>query len=257
MTKISVFIIAKNEEDRIARAIKSVALFADEVIVVDSGSSDNTVAVADRLGAKVIFHEWKGYGPQKVFGESLCRNDWILNIDADEEITEALAEEILSTINHQPSTISAYRLKIKLLLWHEDKPPFFAPMNNPVRLYNRRFGGFDKSAVHDSVIMREGEVGEFQNIVLHRTFRDLKHWCEKLNYYSTLQAEDFINKGRKPYALRIILEWPFAFLKAYFIRRFFLYGVDGFVASFMYAYGRFLRMAKARELLKENESKNG
>ena len=84
---LSVFIIAVNEADRIALTINSVRDWADEVIVIDSGSTDDTVAVAESHGARVVFNEWNGYGPQKVFGETLCRNDWLLNLDADEEVT--------------------------------------------------------------------------------------------------------------------------------------------------------------------------
>src|SRR5256885_10385490 len=91
---ISAFIIAKNEADRIGRAILSVRDWVDEVIVIDSGSADDTVKVAESLGARTTFNAWRGFGPQKVFGESLCRNRWLLNLDADEELTQAGAEEI-------------------------------------------------------------------------------------------------------------------------------------------------------------------
>ncbi|MBC8523144.1 glycosyltransferase family 2 protein, partial [PVC group bacterium] len=98
---ISVFIIAKNEADRIPLAIASVIDWVDEVIVIDSGSDDETVSVSESLGARVIFNEWEGYGPQKVFGETLCNNDWLLNIDADEEITPSLRNEIERVFEHE------------------------------------------------------------------------------------------------------------------------------------------------------------
>ena len=91
-TPISVFIIAHNEEDRIGRAIRSVESFADEVIVVDSGSTDDTVRIAESFGARVIANAWPGYGPQKRFAEEQCRNDWLFNLDADEAATPALAQ---------------------------------------------------------------------------------------------------------------------------------------------------------------------
>jgi glycosyltransferase involved in cell wall biosynthesis len=98
---LSAFIIAKNEADRIPAAIKSVVGWVDEVIVIDSGSEDETVAVAESLGARVVFNEWPGYGLQKRFGEDQCRNDWLLNLDADEEITSALAAEIKAKFDDQ------------------------------------------------------------------------------------------------------------------------------------------------------------
>ena len=94
MVPISCFIIAKNEELSIERSIKSVKNICDEIIVVDSGSTDRTIEIARNLGAKVVFNEWPGYLAQKIYGESLCSHDWVLNIDADEEITEKLQEEI-------------------------------------------------------------------------------------------------------------------------------------------------------------------
>lgn len=97
---ISVFIVTLNEENNIQRAIRSVS-FADEVIVVDSGSSDNTVALAESLGAKVIFNEWPGYAKQKQFAMQLCKHDWVLNLDADEEVTKALADKYQELVNQE------------------------------------------------------------------------------------------------------------------------------------------------------------
>lgn len=257
---ISVFIIAKNEADRIHRAILSVNGWADEVIVIDSGSTDDTMELSEKLGAKVVFHTWNGYGPQKVFGESLCKNDWVLNIDADEEITPELAVSIQGLFrDNSPNShlltpeYIAYRLTIKILFHLEKEPPAFAPSNNPVRLYNKNYCGFKNSIVHDSVAVKKGTpIGKLHGIVLHRCFRDLEHWVGKINFYSTLQAEDFIKNGRKPSIVRIVTEPVLSFFKAYFLRRYFLYGIDGFIGSFLYSYARLLRLAKARELLKRN-----
>src|SRR4030042_3183310 len=105
---ISVFIIAKNEADRISVAILAVRDWVDEVIVIDSGSSDDTVAVSVSLGARVVFNEWRGYGPQKVFGESLCSNEWLLNLDADEEISPQLGTEIRALFGQGEPACSAF-----------------------------------------------------------------------------------------------------------------------------------------------------
>src|SRR3712207_4928412 len=96
MLPLSVFIIARNEADRIGATIRAVRDLTDDLVVIDSGSTDGTQAVAEELGARVIFNAWPGYGPQKRFGEEQCRHDWILNLDADEELSPALREEIRS-----------------------------------------------------------------------------------------------------------------------------------------------------------------
>jgi glycosyltransferase involved in cell wall biosynthesis len=247
MPPLSVFIITKNEEDRIARAIQSVQGLSDDIVVVDSGSTDGTVAVAKALGARVSYHEWRGYGPQKCHAETLCKHDWLLNLDADEEVTPELAEEIRALFSGTPP-LSCYAIDIRMVLPHEKKPRLFAANNKVKRLYDRRRAGFKDSPVHDSVIVREGGSGLLKAPMHHRSFRGLAHEIDKINRYSTMQAEDMLQHSRAPHAARIILE-PFgAFLKAYFLRRYFAYGVEGFTQSIIYAFARTLRLAKAREL---------
>lgn len=245
---LSVFIIAKNEEDRIFHTINSVIDWVDEVIVIDSGSTDNTVALAISLGATVVYHEWQGYGLQKIYGESLCKNDWILNLDADEELSSNLIGEIIELFKKEKFNFSAYRLKIVLKPRFKNHVCGYYPSNSPIRLYNKNKAGFSDSSVHDSVLLREGEiVGKLKNIVIHRCFRDLKHSIDKINFYSSMQADDIKQKGRKICSLRMILEPFAAFFKAYFLRRYFLFGIDGFIESFIYAFARMIRLAKSRE----------
>lgn len=249
---ISVFIITKNEEERLPKAIQSVSGWVDEILVIDSGSEDNTVEIAKNLGAKVTFNKWQGFGQQKKFGENLCKNDWILNIDADEEISGELKQEIFELFETgEIKKYSAFKMHWKMLFFTQEKPPVFGVGSSFIRLYNKQKASFNESAVHDSVIVEkqyEGDIGELKNIVYHRCFKSMKHWADKINYYTSLQAEDFYEKGRKVGCLRIIIEPFFAFLKAYFIRRYFLYGIDGFLGSLMYSYSKTLRLAKVREI---------
>lgn len=251
---ISAFIIAKNEADRIGWTIRSVIDWVDEVIVIDSGSTDETVRLAEGLGARVIHNDWPGYGPQKVFGERQCRNSWLLNIDADEEISRALAEEILAMFRDgsEPAK-KAYRLDIRLMGRFQNRPCRFAPSNAPIRLYHRDFAGFKDSSVHDSVVFKPDApanlrcVGQCRGIVVHRSFRSYQHAVEKINDYTSMLADDMVSSGRKPSVGKIIVT-PFAsFLKAYFLRRYILLGLDGFIESMIYASSRTLRLAKARE----------
>lgn len=245
---ISVFIIAKNEADRIPLTINSVKDWVDEIIVVDSGSEDDTVGVSEALGARVVFNTWRGYGPQKVFSEGLCRNDWLLNLDADEEVSPELAEEISALFAQGEPANVAYTLPILPLYPFQETGHHWTAFHHPVRLYRRSCAGFKDSAVHDSVVVREGGVGHLKGMVIHRSFRSLTHHVDKANEVSSLRAKDLFDKGRNPSGLSLLLVPLFAFLKSYVLRREFVNGVDGIVVSHMYAFQRFIRLAKAREL---------
>ena len=245
---ISVFIIAKDEADRISLTINSVKDWVDEVIVIDSGSQDDTVAVSESLGARVAFNAWRGYGPQKVFGEGLCRNDWLLNLDADEEISPELGAEIRALFQRGQPTDVAYTLPILPLYPFQETGHRWTAFHQPVRLYHKKFAGFKDSAVHDSVVVHEGGVGHLKGMVIHRSFRSLTHHVEKANEVSSLRAQDLFNKGRNPSGLSLLLIPLLAFFKSYLLRREFVNGIDGIVVSHMYAFQRFIRLAKAREL---------
>lgn len=249
---ISVFIITKNEEDRVPDPILSVKNWVDEVLVVDSGSTDNTLEVAKSLGAKAVYNEWKGYGPQKLFSQNLCKNDWVFNIDADEEITPEMRDEIIEIFEKGDPGKVAFYVKRKMLFSYEDTPPLFAPADYFLRLYNRNYASYDESTVHDVVHVKEGETKTLKKgIMLHRCFRSYAHWADKINFYSSMQAEDRFNKGKKVSVVRIILEPFISFFKSYILRRYFVYGVDGFIHSVIYAYARLMRFAKTRELYQQ------
>jgi glycosyltransferase involved in cell wall biosynthesis len=252
---LSVFVIAKNEADRIGRTLESVRDWVDEVIVVDSGSQDDTVAVSESLGARVVFNEWRGYGPQKVFAEGLCRNDWVLNLDADEEVSPELGAEIRGLFARGTPSMVAYTLPILPLYPFQETGHRWTAFHHPVRLYRRKFAGFKDSPVHDSVVVHEGRVGALAGMVLHRSFRSLTHHVEKANEVSSLRAQDLFEKHRNPSAFSLLMVPFLAFLKSYFLRREFVNGIDGIVVSHMYAFQRFIRLAKARELHRLNRSK--
>lgn len=254
---VSVFIIAKNEADRIGYTLKSVMGWTDEVYVIDSGSTDETVSISRELGAHVLFNEWPGYGPQKNFGESLCRNKWLLNLDADEEVTPELRASIVALFagGKEPEK-KTYTLSRKLLHFADDSPTNFTRIDEPLRLYHIDYAGFKNSTVHDSVDTKRddaGDPGKLKGLLLHRCFRSYKHATDKINFYSGMQAEDMFNKGRRPSALRILIEPVYSFFKAYFMRRYFLRGLSGYIESVIYAFGRTLRLAKTRALYIEAE----
>jgi glycosyltransferase involved in cell wall biosynthesis len=255
---LSVFIIARNEEERLAKAINSVREFADEIIVVEYGSIDNTVDIAKNAGATVLHNEWNGYGAQKIFGENQCKHKWILNIDADEEISNELAEEIKYLfISESVDDFVGYKMRITNVLWNEKKPKPFAVYINRIRLYNTKKAGFRNSTVHDCVIIDSIKEGcseekkltkQLAGRILHRSILSLEQLVAKINQYSTMTAMDSVENGRKTSNIKIIFAYPLVFIQQYIIKRYFIYGIDGFVLSIIHAFGKVLKYAKIKEL---------
>lgn len=245
--KLSVFIITLNEADRLPKALSSVQSVADEIIVIDSGSTDGTQEVAQSLGAQVIHNDWPGYGQQKRFGEDQCRNTWVLNLDADEALTPGLVEDIRACL--QNPAHDGYRLFIADVFPHEDAPASFANGYWQIRLYNRDVGRFDPSTVHDAVHMPPGaRVGKLKGWVEHRSQRSLTFSIEKMNRYSSMQRDDFMARGRRLPKWRLVTELPLSFLKSYILRGNYRYGWWGVVHAMTYGISRFLRVAKIYEM---------
>lgn len=260
MIPISVFIITKNEEDRIEKIIKAVKNFADEILIIDSGSTDKTLDLSQSAGAKVYFNPWQGYGQQKIFGEEKCRNNWILNIDADEEVSTELSQEIIEIFNQKiADNVAGFKIKIVNKFRFEERPKKLAYFYNQFRLYRKDVAGFKNSTVHDSVELKSAEkyqILQLKNIIFHQSFRSFTHWIEKINSYSSMQAQDAFNKGKCPSYLKVFLAPTIGFLKAFIIRRYFIYGLDGIIYSYIFALSRFAKAIKTRELFKANSLKN-
>jgi glycosyltransferase involved in cell wall biosynthesis len=242
---LSVFIIALNEADRIGSAIKAVRDLSNDIVVIDSGSTDGTPALATALGARVIHHDWPGYGLQKQFGEDQCRHDWLLNIDADEIVTAELASEIKAVLALGALNPSGYRTKIVEMFPGETIAHPWAFVLAPVRMYHKSVGRYSSSPVHDRVDLAAGTlVSKFDGLIEHRSIRSLGHELIKLNAYADMQADDIDAKGRRLPAIRVIFEFPLAFLKAYVGRRHFVRGLYGFMTAMNYGFYRYLRAAK-------------
>jgi glycosyltransferase involved in cell wall biosynthesis len=245
---LSVFIITRDEEDRLGAAIDSVTGWADEVIVVDSGSTDGTVALAGRLGARVLHHDWHGYGLQKRFAEDQCRNAWLLNLDADERVTPELRAEIEALFALGEPPLAGYRIYIRQIYAHETRPSRWAMTYDPVRLYDRRAGRYSDSPVHDRVVLDERRVGRLRHCMTHFSIRSLAHLVDKHNKYTSALAEDYVARGRRLNPLRLLIEFPLAFFKAYVFRRRMFMGFHGLALAMTFAYFRFMRLAKIYEL---------
>lgn len=256
MHPISAFIITKNEEARITKAIASIKDLVDEVLVIDSGSTDKTVEIAKKLGAKVIHNDWPGYAAQKAFGENKCKHKWILNIDADEELTPALREEIDALFREgRQEEYKSYRINFVIMHRLDTKPRFLAPANTFIRLYRKDFASFKNSmefTTRDAVTLNDGQkekgnVKVLKGPAYHYSGTSIEQLVAKANFYSSEQAKDMVANGRIPSKARIYGEFFIFFFKAFFIRRYFVFGYNGFVDSFIFAFARFLRMAKTRE----------
>lgn len=239
---LSCTIITKNEADRIARCIAAVHHIADDIVVVDSGSTDDTVTIAEQLGARVVFRAWDGFGPQKRFAEDQARHDWILNLDADEVLTPELAAEI-EALMASPPPLKAYRFKQVTVYPGQDLPRLWADYHNYVRLYDRRAVRFRDSLTHDTVDLGPTPAGQLQNTALHFSWRTLAHVRRKLDSYTDLQARE-LKKPAWQLHLRRPIEYPVLFFRYYVLRRHFTGGLYGLKAAHTFAAGRAQRIGK-------------
>jgi len=239
---ISCFIIAQDESDRITNTIESVIDFVDEVIVIDSGSTDGTQDIAKQLGCKVFFNTWNGYGPQKRFGEDCTRNEWLLNLDADEYLSDEIKSEILQTFDNNNDNYNFFSMKVTPIYPNWKRPRLFSASHQCVRLYNKRFGRFSNSPVHDSVQTNNSKVFYFKNHIYHNSVRSFKHLIEKEESYIQLQSKTLNDKNKIFLFLRIFIEFPLAFIKYYFIRRHFTGALTGLITALILAYYRWKRV---------------
>lgn len=249
---VSVFIIARNEAERIGVTLQSVCDLCDDIVVVDSGSTDGTQEIAASFGARVVFHPWRGYGRQKRVGESLCRHAWLLNIDADEVLSEDLRAELRALFARGEPSACAYALRLVEVMPCETAPRAFAPYHTYVRLYHTSAGSFSDSAAHDVVRLRKGvDVERLRGRIDHYTYRDVTTQIDKFNRYSDLLVQELQRQGRTIPTWRLLTEMPTAFIKAYVFRRHFARGLHGFITATSYAIFRFLRVAKHYESRRE------
>ncbi len=239
---ISCFVIAQDEADRITNTIESVIDFVDEVIVIDSGSTDGTQELAKQLGCKVFFNTWSGYGPQKRFGEDCARNEWLLNLDADEYLSDEIKSEILQTFDNNNDNYNFFSMKVTPIYPNWKRPRLFSASHQCVRLYNKRFGRFSNSPVHDSVQTNNSKVFYFKNHIYHNSVRSFKHLIEKEKSYIQLQSKTLKNKNKIFLFFRIFVEFPLAFIKYYIIRRHFTGALTGLITAIILAYYRWKRV---------------
>jgi glycosyltransferase involved in cell wall biosynthesis len=242
---VTVTIITKNEADHIEAAIDSAA-WADEIVVVDAHSTDDTVARARAKGVRVETRDWPGWVDQKNFAAGLASHDWIFSLDADERVTPALADEVRRVLGGA-MTMAAYRVpRVTFHLGQWIRTTDFYP-DFQTRLYDRRVGRWQGRFVHESVAA-DGPTGTLSHELLHYSYRDLADHLDRINHYTTLAARQMFERGRRASALDLVVQGPAAFLRNYVLRRGFLDGSVGFVLSAVNSYAVFLKFAKLWQL---------
>ena len=240
--KLTVTVITCNESAHIAAALDSVA-WADEIIVVDSQSTDGTAEIARAKGTRVITREWPGYSAQKNFAADQATHDWVLSMDADERVTPALAAEIRELLRRGPEA-RGYRIRrvthhlgkwIRSTDWFPDYQ---------LRLYDRRAGRWNGMKIHESFRLGEGQPAKLHGELEHYAYRDLTHHLSKINAYTTLIAEQWHEEGRRTNVVMMVVHPWFAFVRNYFLRAGLKDGTAGFIISVMNSYYVFLKLAK-------------
>lgn len=242
--KLSVIVITKNEEANIAKCLESVK-WADEIIVLDSGSSDKTVEICKTFTPHVFETDWQGFGIQKQRALEKATGNWVLSIDADEIISPELRAEIENAIRQNQfdafllPRLSSYCGKfIKHGGWYPDYI---------LRLFRREVGHFTDDVIHERVIV-EGKIGQLTTPILHESYSDLSEVLEKVNSYSTLQAQKLFERGVKSSLSKAIFRALWKFIQTYFVKVAFLDGQHGLMLAISSAESVYYKYLKLLEL---------
>ena len=243
--KISATIITFNEERNVARVIESLRC-CDEILVLDSGSNDRTVEIARKLGARVEEASWHGYAAQKNIAAELASHDWILSLDADESLSEALEAEIWQIKKAGPrfDGYTVPRLAQYLGRWilHSGWYP-----DRKIRLFDRRKAKWVGEFVHESVKV-DGTLGHLKSNLLHFTCNSLSEHVRIIDSYTTLAAQEIVSRGVNVPLSRLLLDPPGTFLRTYILKQGFLDGMEGLSIAYMAAFYNFVKYAKARHM---------
>jgi len=238
---LSVVIITKNEAENIAGSLESVR-WVDDVVVVDSGSSDATVEIAKQYTDRVSTKTWEGYGQQKNHATGLAAHDWVLSLDADERVSAELADEIQALLSSAPP-MQGYRIPrtmhylgrwIRSTDWYPDLK---------LRLYDRRVSRWSIRHVHESVSV-DGRVGKLGSELHHYAYRDISHHLSTIDRYTTLAVQQMVLEQQRARWLDLIVHPPAVFFRNYLLKRGLRDGVPGLIVSMMNSYHVFLKFAK-------------
>ena len=243
---LTVAIIARDAEAQIGECLASVR-FADEVLVVDSGSRDGTVALATREGARVIEHGWLGFGRQKQFAVQSAKHDWVLCLDVDERVTEELAasiREVFATPKHNAYRVARRNRFLGVWLSHGEGYPDWS-----LRLFHRSHASWSNDEVHEAVLTTV-QVGRLSGDLLHDSAEDIAMYLTKQNRYTTLHAEALFKQGVRVSGWRLVVNPLVRFIKFYIVKLGFLDGAAGFAHVAIGCNNTFQKYLKLLELQK-------
>jgi len=245
MEKLSAVIITKNEERNIERCLRSVS-WVDEIVVVDSGSQDRTLDICRQFGCKIIETEWLGFGPTKQHAVNAATHDWVLSIDADEEVTPELQEEI-KTVLQQNQHMNGYR--IRWLSYYIKKWVRYSGWNKQykLKLFNRQYGHFNDSLIHEKVVL-EGPGAKLKHVLKHHTYPDLATFTRKMDSYAEMGARMLYEKGKEGSLWSAYLHGMATFIKMYFLQLGFLDGKVGLILASNYAFAVYYKYLKLWEM---------
>jgi glycosyltransferase involved in cell wall biosynthesis len=251
--KVSVAIIAFNEATRIRPCLESVK-WADEIVVVDSLSNDETVKICMEYTQEVISQPWLGYGPQKNFALSKVRNDWVLSVDADERVTSELRKEIENVLSKDSNCIGYYVPRKSFFLGKWIRFCGWYPDYN-LRLFRKDRGRFKDRMVHECVEV-QGPVGYLNGPLEHETYRSMDEYFDRMHRYSSLGAMEMKKEKKSTTVLDLLFRPPATFLKMYLVQQGFREGWRGFLLSCLYGMYTFSKYAKYWEMKKNTALKN-
>jgi (heptosyl)LPS beta-1,4-glucosyltransferase len=243
LNKISVIVITKDEENNISNCLKSVE-WADEIIVVDAESNDKTVELAKNFTDKVFTKRWEGYVPQKKYALGLAGNEWVLSVDADERITPELKTEIL---NLSPGDIAGYKIRRKNFLLDKEITSCGWGNDYQLRLFKKEKTDLTERLVHEGFTV-DGKISKLENPMLHYTFSSFTDYFNKINYYTSLKAEELVKQKGKVGGWTIFSHTVSAFILFFINKRGFNDGVRGLIISLLHSVSTMLNYIKLWEL---------
>lgn len=241
MAKVSVIIITYNEEKNIKRCLSSID-WVDEIVVVDSQSTDDTKKIASEFTQRIFDVKWEGFGKTKDFAKDEASHQWILSLDADEVVTQDLKEEIQNITKSEDSLNGYYIPRKSNFLGKWIKHGGWYP-DYVLRLFKKDKAKFIDSVVHERAEVN-GRIGYLKNALLHYTDPNFDHYLEKLNRYTSLGAEELFRKGKRAKLFDLILRPLAVFFKMYFVKKGFLDGLSGFILAVSSAFHVFSKYVK-------------